>query len=132
MSRWAFCRTLAPRAQEDGAGPGLQEIVVTGSRIAKTDLVTSSPVIRVDSEELLFQGTVRVEDLLRTLPQLYVRQGAGQSNGATGTATVDLRNPGTRTHADLDKRASHAGGVALAGRHRRRYKPGPGGLDRER
>ena len=79
-------------AQEDGAGPGLQEIVVTGSRIAQTDLVTSSPVIRVDSEELLFQGTVRVEDLLRTLPQLYVRQGAGQSNGATGTATVDLRN----------------------------------------
>ena len=72
-------------AQEDGADLVLDEIIVTGSRIAKTGLVTSSPITRVNAEELLFQGTVRVEDLLRTRPQLYVRQSAGQSNGATGT-----------------------------------------------
>ena len=96
---WAALAVLPSgslHAQAVGADQGIQEIVVTGSRIARTDLVTSSPVTRVGAEELLFQGTVRVEDLLRTQPQLYVRQSAGQSNGATGTATVDLRNLGDR------------------------------------
>ena len=70
-------------------------LVVTGSRIVRKNLVSSSPVTQVDAEELLFQGTVRVEDMARTLPQVYSDQNTGQSNGATGTATVDLRNLGT-------------------------------------
>ena len=47
----------------------LEEVVVTGTRIQKTNLISSSPVTQVDAEELLFQGTVRVEDMLRNLPQ---------------------------------------------------------------
>ena len=70
-------------------------VVVTGSRIIRSNLVSSSPVTQVDAEELLFQGTVRVEDMARTLPQVYSDQNTGQSNGATGTATIDLRNLGT-------------------------------------
>ena len=70
-------------------------MVVTGSRIVRSNLVSSSPVTQVDAEELLFQGTVRVEDMARTLPQVYSDQNTGQSNGATGTATVNLRNLGT-------------------------------------
>ena len=45
----------------------------------------------MDAEELLFQGTVRVEDMLRTLPQVYARLSAGQSNGAIGTDTINPR-----------------------------------------
>ena len=70
-------------------------LVVTGSRIIRSNLVSSSPVTQIDAEELLFQGTVRVEDMARTLPQVYSDQNTGQSNGATGTATIDLRNLGT-------------------------------------
>ena len=70
-------------------------VVVTGSRIVRKNLVSASPVTQVDAEELLFQGTVRVEDMARTLPQVYSDQNTSQSNGATGTATVDLRNLGT-------------------------------------
>jgi iron complex outermembrane recepter protein len=78
-------------AQEEAI---VEEVFVTGSRIQKSNLVSSSPVTQIDSEELRFQGTVRVEDLLRNMPQIYSTQNTGQSNGATGTATLDLRKLG--------------------------------------
>jgi iron complex outermembrane receptor protein len=88
--------TMPAFAQVDaGADPAaLEEVVVTGSRIRKVNLVSSSPVTQVDAEELLFQGTVRVEDMMRNLPQVYSDQNTSQSNGATGTATINLRNLG--------------------------------------
>ena len=73
----------------------IEEIVVTGSRIQRRNLVSASPVTQVDADELLFQGTVRVEDMARTLPQVYSAQNTSQSNGANGTATLNLRNLGT-------------------------------------
>ena len=74
----------------------LDALVVTGSRIQQANLVSSSPVIQVDAEDLLFQGTTRVEDMLRNLPQVFSAQNASQSNGATGTATLNLRNLGAQ------------------------------------
>ncbi len=73
----------------------IEEVVVTGSRIQRRNLVSASPVTQVDADELLFQGTVRVEDMARTLPQVYSAQNTSQSNGANGTATLNLRNLGT-------------------------------------
>lgn len=69
----------------------LEEIVVTGSRIKRRNLVSTSPVTQVNSEEFLFQGITRVEDLLNRLPQVLADQSSGTNNGAFGTATVDLR-----------------------------------------
>ncbi len=86
--------TGAAMAQDGDSKKSVDEIVVTGSRIQQTNLVTNSPVTQVGSDEISLQGTVRVEDMLRTLPQIYQNQGTGQSNGATGTATLNLRNLG--------------------------------------
>ncbi|MFK7913392.1 MAG: TonB-dependent receptor plug domain-containing protein [Pseudomonadales bacterium] len=72
----------------------IEEVVVTGSRIKKSNVVSLSPVTQVDAEELILTGTVRVEDLMRNLPQVYSNQNSSQSNGATGTATLNLRNLG--------------------------------------
>ena len=70
----------------------LEEIVVTGSRIAADpNLVTSSPVTVVTSEELGLRGITRVEDLLNNLPSIVPELTANEANGATGTATIDLR-----------------------------------------
>ena len=74
----------------------LEELVVTGSRIWRADHVSSSPLVQVEAEELRLQGTVRVEDMLRSLPQVFVEQSSGQSNSSTGTATLNLRNLGTQ------------------------------------
>ena len=72
----------------------LEEVVVTGSRIQRANLVSASPVTQVDAEEFKFQGTTRVEDLMKNLPQVWSNQNSSQSNGATGTATLNLRNLG--------------------------------------
>ena len=81
-------------AEEADDEDAAEVVVVTGSRIVRANLVSASPVTQVDAEELLFQGTVRVEDMARSLPQVYSIENTSQSNGATGTATVNLRNLG--------------------------------------
>lgn len=73
----------------------LEEIIVTGSRIARTNLVSPSPVTQVDAVELQFTGTVNVEDLLNDLPQVVAGLTSTTNNGSNGTATVDLRGLGT-------------------------------------
>ena len=86
---------LAAEHAEHAGHDEIEEIVVTGSHLHRAHLVSSSPVTEVDAEELLFQGTVRVEDMVRTLPQVFSGQITSQSNGATGTANLNLRNLGT-------------------------------------
>src|SRR5438552_2534596 len=90
MSTAAFAQDQ-PAASE--ASP-IQEVVVTGSRITQPGLASISPVTAVNNEELKLEGTTRVEDLLNNLPQVNPGQGSNISNGATGTATVDLRGLG--------------------------------------
>lgn len=91
--------SLAEDDERLGADPTLrhlEELVVTGSRIRRPDLTSASPMIRSDAEDLLSRGTVRVEDTLRNLPQVFTTQNAGQSNGSTGTATLNLRGLGAK------------------------------------
>lgn len=74
----------------------LEEIVVTGSRIATDpNLVTSSPVTSVSAAEVELTGITRLEDLVNDLPQIVPEATANDSNGATGTATLDLRGLGS-------------------------------------
>ena len=80
----------------DEAPVRLEEVVVTGSRIHMPNLSSASPIYHIDAEALTFQGNTRVEDTLRILPQVFSTQNAGISNGATGTATLNLRNLGTQ------------------------------------
>ncbi|HEY5646191.1 MAG TPA: TonB-dependent receptor [Pseudomonadales bacterium] len=72
----------------------VEEVVVTGTRIQQANLVTSSPVTQLDSEQLTFSGLVRVEDILGSMPQVYLDQSSGQSIESLGTATMQLRNLG--------------------------------------
>ncbi|HEX5257946.1 MAG TPA: TonB-dependent receptor [Sphingomicrobium sp.] len=78
-----------------------QEIVVTGSRIPQPNLETASPVTTVTSQEVKLQGTTRTEDLINSLPQVFAAQGSDVSNGASGTATVDLRGLGSKRNLVL-------------------------------
>ncbi|WP_231871149.1 TonB-dependent siderophore receptor [Halioglobus sp. HI00S01] len=72
----------------------LEEVVVTGSRILKANLVTSSPVTELDAEQIELTGVTRIEDVLNSMPQVYLDQSAGQSIESQGTATAQLRNLG--------------------------------------
>ena len=73
----------------------IQEVMVTGSRIENANLAATSPITTVSADDISFTGLTRMEDVLGAMPQVYIETGAGVSNGATGTATLDLRNLGT-------------------------------------
>jgi len=70
-----------------------QEVVVTGSRIPRINEKSANPVSVVTSLDAKLQGSVHVEDLLNTLPQVNAGLNGG-ALGPTGTATVDLRGFG--------------------------------------
>ena len=64
----------------------------------------------LSSQEVKLQGTTRTEDLINSLPQAFAAQGSNVSNGATGTATVNLRGLGSnRTLVLINGRRLHAG-----------------------
>ena len=69
---------------------------VTGSRIPSANLTSTSPVTTVGAQDIKLEGVVNVENLLNNLPQVFADFGQSESNGATGTATVNLRNLGAQ------------------------------------
>jgi iron complex outermembrane receptor protein len=101
--------------------PALQEVVVTGSRIIQPGLKSISPVTAISAKEIASQGTTSIEDVLNNLPQVVADQGSMSSNGASGTATVNLRDLGpARTLVLINGRrlmpgdATNAPGLASA------------------
>jgi outer membrane receptor protein involved in Fe transport len=82
--------------QEASAATFEEEITVTGTLIPRPSLDSLSPVTVLDApQELTLSGTTRIEDLMVSLPQVYPGQNSTIANGATGIASIDLRNLGT-------------------------------------
>ena len=97
----AMAQSTAQTPEEESAT--VADIVVTGSRIRQANLVTTSPVTQVSAEDVRETGVTRVEDLVTQLPQAFAAQNSTVANGASGTATVSLRNLGsTRTLVLID------------------------------
>ena len=100
-----------------GAAPALAqenlgEIVVTGSRIRSANLESTTPVTQVTAADVVTQGVTRIEDLVNQLPQAFAAQNVTVANGATGTATLNLRGLGSaRTLVLVDGRRMPYGGV---------------------
>jgi len=89
------------------------DIIITGSRIPQPNLTSTSPVTVLNAQEVKLSGTTRTEDLINSLPQAFAGQGGNLANGATGTATVDLRNLGpSRTLVLINGRRLQAGDPA--------------------
>jgi iron complex outermembrane recepter protein len=87
----------APPAQAQQNQPEaapLQEVVVTGSRLQTPNATSISPITTVTATDIQATGLTRVEDILNNLPMVFAGQNATTSNGATGTATLDLRGLG--------------------------------------
>ena len=85
----------ASAGASSAASAQLQEVVVTGSRIATPNQTSISPVQFVTSAEFAQLGATRVEDVLNRLPQVFADQNATSINGGTGTETVNLRGLGS-------------------------------------
>jgi len=80
------------QARDDGA------IVVTGSRIQRRDLTSTSPLAVVQDEEFQLSGATNVESVINTLPQVVPGSTGFNNNPGGGVATLQLRGLGsTRT-----------------------------------
>lgn len=90
----AFAQDATAPQAEDAAADNSAPIVVTGSRIVSPNLTSVAPVTTISNEDFKLQGTTKTEDLLNSLPQVFAAQSSTLSNGASGTATVNLRNLG--------------------------------------
>jgi iron complex outermembrane recepter protein len=92
----AHAQTPPVSSAQPGAAPEkIEKIEVTGSRVPTQNLEGTSPVAVVDAQTIKADGLRSVENLLNNLPQVVADFGGNVSNGATGTATVNLRNLGS-------------------------------------
>lgn len=86
----------AARAQSPDEQATPEQIVVTGTRIERAGLVSSTPVTSVASEQIAMDRSVTVEDVFQRLPQAG---GGANATGASvgdslGSSTIDLRSLG--------------------------------------
>jgi iron complex outermembrane recepter protein len=93
---------LAQSPTSDAPKPGeIQEIVITGSRIAAPNQASASPIQVIDSRDIAATGRNDISDVLNQLPQI-LNNDLGQDLGnrtsglssAAGVATADLRGLG--------------------------------------
>ncbi|WP_444906355.1 TonB-dependent receptor plug domain-containing protein [Microbulbifer sp. SSSA008] len=106
-------------AQESAdIGAEVEEVIVTGSRIARDPLSTTGPITLVDSETIARSGVGTIDELLNQLPSMGTTGiNANDNNGGAGLSFVDLRNLGSaRTLVLVNGRrfVSSSSGVASA------------------
>jgi len=96
--------TAAPAFAQDSSDDDV--IITTGTRLnVNPNLTAAQPILSITSDEIASRGVVNIEELTNTLPQISAAQTAEQSNGASGTAQLDLRGLGAqRTLTLIDGR----------------------------
>ncbi len=107
----------APAASETAAVPN--QVLVTGSRIARRDAQATGPMITMTREDLKFAAPTSVGDMIQALPNAGVSLNSNGTQGtAFGVSSINLRylgsaeGSGNRTLVLVDGRrwASAAGG----------------------
>ena len=97
-------------AQDDEAK--IEEVLVTGSRIARTDLESASPVTVLTRETLVATGVTDIGSLIQRMPSASGSPiGTTTNNGGNGGVFVDLRGLGSiRTLSLVNGRRTVDGG----------------------
>src|SRR5690349_16043803 len=80
----------------------IQEVVVTGSRIIRTDYVANSPLTSVTAEQINQQQDVTLDTFLNTLPQVNPASTTTSNNPSNnGQSNIDLRGLGANRNLVL-------------------------------
>ena len=88
----AVAQEIAQTASEAATEGEPATIIVTGSRIARPDLTSNSPISVISADTIRLSGATSVEDVMRDIPQAVPGIGSQTNNGNEGAATIDLRN----------------------------------------
>ena len=115
----AFCWPAAIAQDENGSveSASVQDtIVVTGTRIARTDLLAASPVSTISAESFEIAGATSLQDIVNELPSAGVPGLTDTSSNFTlnggGINFVNLRNLGDERTLVLVNGRHHVGGLA--------------------
>ncbi|HET7756331.1 MAG TPA: TonB-dependent receptor plug domain-containing protein, partial [Steroidobacteraceae bacterium] len=111
---WALAASAQTPPAQPAAGeaPVLQEVIVTGSRIAAPNETSTSPIQVISAKSIETTGKTDISDIITQLPQNF-NNGLGQDLGngtsglttAGGVSTADLRGLGpNRTLVLVDGR----------------------------
>ena len=83
-------------AQTQDEPAQIDEVIVTGSRIARKDYAANSPIVTVTQEDFQATGSINIETLINDLPQFTPAANAASNNpNSGGQANVQLRGLGT-------------------------------------
>jgi len=92
--------SVTTTAQTDQGTEG-EVMTVTGSRIQRRDLTSTSPVTVVAQEEFTLSGATNVEQVINTLPQVVPGATSFSNNPGGGVATLNLRGLGSQRNLVL-------------------------------
>ena len=91
----ALAQAAAPQEADQAEEETDDTVIITGSRIRQRDFETASPIATVGAEEIALTGTLNVEELLNSLPQVVPGLTVTSNNPSlNGFATADLRGLG--------------------------------------
>lgn len=80
---------------QDESEENVEEVVVTGSKIAKDEFASSSPLDIVTAEEILESGAASIDEYLKFTPAFTGYQlGTTTNNGGNGSRELSLRGLG--------------------------------------
>ncbi len=87
----------AQSAPQDQEAATIDDIVVTGSRIARQDYSSTSPIVTVNAEDFQATGSVTIDSLVNDLPQFVPSINSSSNNPSNGgQANINLRGLGTQ------------------------------------
>jgi len=93
MLSFSFLATMNVEAQD--SDDSVEEVIVTGSKIAKDEFSSSSPITIITEEDILSAGNASVDEYLKYTPAFTgYQQGTSTNNGGDGSRKVDLRGLG--------------------------------------
>src|SRR2546423_14740011 len=101
ISAAAVCLAGAASAQTpppaSATAPEVEEIVITGSRIASPNAASASPIQVVTNKDILATGKNDITDILNQLPQVFsndlVQDLGNRPTGLTTAGRVSLAEP---------------------------------------
>ncbi len=114
------CVPSATKACPPTTAPVEEEIVVTGSHIARTNLESAVPVVSLSATQLQATGITNLSETLKQLPQVGVPTFSNVSTNfvddGAGLSTINLRNLGeNRTLVLIDGRRTVSGAAVGQG-----------------
>ena len=83
--------SAAPAIAQQENDTIVEQVIVTGTRLTKSNISSPVPLIQIGAEEIANRGVARIEEIVNLLPNVFVDQTSQVANGTSGTSSLDLR-----------------------------------------